>query len=256
WYITNCLPWPRSLASRWVGEEVCGGRGFGANAEWIRGVFLLRLRARVPIMLPSQAVRRGFTLVELLVGISIIGVLMSLLLPAVQSAREAGRRAQCLNNLHQLALASLQHEEKLRRFPNGGWGPLWVGDPDAGSGVGSATDVHKCGQPGGWIYNILPYIEQTQLHDLGISPPHAAAQPSARGQRGAVQVPGGSRPSRRSGQQFPVSTSGAAPPGAPAGDTGWTPPSRQPYETDPITTAGRSDYAINCGTRFQTNSSG
>jgi len=87
-----------------------------------------------------QSARRGFTLVELLVVIAIIGTLIALLLPATQAAREAARRTQCLNNLHQLALACLNHEQSLRQYPNGGWGPLWVGDPDSGTKAGSATD--------------------------------------------------------------------------------------------------------------------
>ena len=101
--------------------------------------------------------RRGFTLVELLVVIAIIGTLVALLLPAVNAAREQGRLATCKNNLHQLQLACQQHVDKLGIYPSGGWGSNWVGIADQGYGAN---------QPGGWIYQILPYLDQGALHDL------------------------------------------------------------------------------------------
>ena len=99
----------------------------------------------------------GFTLVELLVVIAIIGVLVALLLPAVQAAREAARRAQCANNLRQVALGWQLHHDAHKFFPSGGWGWIWVGDADRGYGKK---------QPGGWAYSIMPFLEQQALHDL------------------------------------------------------------------------------------------
>ena len=102
--------------------------------------------------------RRGFTLVELLVVIAIIGILIALLLPAVQAAREAARRLQCKNNLKQQALGCMTHNDALGYLPSGGWDFLSLGDPDRGFGEQ---------QPGGWMYSILPYIEHQSIYELG-----------------------------------------------------------------------------------------
>ena len=99
----------------------------------------------------------AFTLVELLVVIAIIGILVSLLLPAIQAAREAARREQCINNLKQIGLGFMNHESTHRFFPCAGWNALYLGDPLLGAGRE---------QPGGWIYQILPYIEEQAVYDL------------------------------------------------------------------------------------------
>jgi len=96
--------------------------------------------------------RRGFTLVELLVVIAIIGILVGLLLPAVQNVREAARRVTCLNNLKQLGLALLNFESSHRVFPASGWTTVGPGNPN--------------GKYVGWRPMVLPYLEQGALADL------------------------------------------------------------------------------------------
>ena len=177
----------------------------------------------------------GFTLVELLVVITIIGILIALLLPAVQAAREAARKLQCTNNLKQLALAMLSHEEVHHFFPAGGWGFKWTGDPDAKPGVD---------QPGGWSYAILPYLEQQALYDLGSDgDPNTITQPQKAGalRRDETPLTVFNCPTRRPATIYP------------------RPNTRPPYSlyyyngpSSEMTKAGGLDYAANAGVRIVT----
>src|SRR5689334_4783176 len=87
---------------------------------------------------------RGFTLVELLVVIAIIGILVALLLPAIQAAREAARRSQCVNNMKQLGVAMQNYHDVHKKLPMGSWSCCW----------------------GTWQMSILPFIEEQQLADM------------------------------------------------------------------------------------------
>lgn len=116
--------------------------------------------------------RRGFTLVELLVVIAIIGILIGMLLPAVQQVREAARRTQCLNNLKQLALAAHNFESAFQHFPTAGGqaNAFW----DTGEEFGQRFGHENLG----WMYQVLPYIEQNNMYE----------------QRGVSGYLGGARP--------------------------------------------------------------
>jgi prepilin-type N-terminal cleavage/methylation domain-containing protein/prepilin-type processing-associated H-X9-DG protein len=106
---------------------------------------------------PSFTIRRlpsAFTLVELLVVITIIGILISLLLPAVQAAREAARRMQCANNLKQLALAAHNYHAVFSTLPAGAYCP-------SAGGAAWAT-IYGCHT---WIEALLPHLEQRSVYD-------------------------------------------------------------------------------------------
>lgn len=106
-----------------------------------------------------RAYRPGFTLVELLVVIAIIGILVGLLLPAVQMAREAARRAQCLNNMKNIGLANVNFETAKKNYPG-------VQDTFGISGSGTSTT----GKIGSWVVALMPQLELQPLRDLWDTP--------------------------------------------------------------------------------------
>jgi prepilin-type N-terminal cleavage/methylation domain-containing protein len=168
----------------------------------------------------------GFTLVELLVVVTIIAILIALLLPAVQVAREAARRAECANHLKQLSLAMLVHEERQHIYPTGGWGWHFTGDPDRG---------FDRKQPGNWCFNVLPFMEQQGLHDLGSDGDavHLTSQ-QLEGARIRREQPIATFycPTRRAPLAYPASTIyGSC------------------YNSNPSTMTNRTDYAASAGVR-------
>ena len=146
--------------------------------------------------------KKGFTLVELLVVIAIIGILVGMLLPAVQQVREAARRTQCANNLRQLGIAMLNYESSFGEFP-----PGYLSEPTRDGNVPSGIFIDPNtwdAAPGwGWAAHLLPYMEQGNLRNAldfdqpiwaAVNRPAIETQvetflcPSSSGERNAMEV--------------------------------------------------------------------
>ena len=178
--------------------------------------------------------RNAFTLIELLVVIAIIGVLVGLLLPAVQQAREAARRVVCTNHLKQLGLAMMNFHDATGHFPSAGWGFTWAPHPDRGAGQE---------QPGAWTYSLLPHLEEVGLYTLGAGVGGTDELLQANKNRLETPLSVLHCPSRRSPKAFAVDHSIA-----------WY--VSQPRLCERLTTSARTDYAINGGENYRGVSAG
>ncbi|MEM8863965.1 MAG: DUF1559 domain-containing protein [Planctomycetota bacterium] len=163
----------------------------------------------------------GFTLVELLVVIAIIGILIALLLPAVQSAREAARRTQCKNQLRQIGLSCMLHVDTHGFLPGGGWGQFYPADARRGFGEK---------QPGSWCFSVLAYLEAGNLAALGKGLDGAEFQQASIAMH-STPVPTFYCPSRRAPTGRPVI---------------WGTIREQPWVAD-LDSVPKSDYAANSG---------
>ena len=189
-----------------------------------------RVRPRRP---SDRATRTAFTLIELLVVIAIIGILIALLLPAVQAARESARQLKCATNLRQLGLAAMNHEETHGHFPTGGWGWGWIGDPDRGFGKD---------QPGGWVFNVLPFIEQEDLWGLasdGDRDNHTQGQLNRANRMTKTPLTMFSCPTRRPCMLYPKPTDGT-----------YVAQNASP-NSDSDNVAARADYAASYGSQSE-----
>jgi prepilin-type N-terminal cleavage/methylation domain-containing protein/prepilin-type processing-associated H-X9-DG protein len=177
------------------------------------------------IMSPKR--RDGMTLVELLIVIAIIGLLIQLLLPAIQASRERARKTECANHLKQIGVATQLHLDTHSFFPSGGWSGHFLADPNRGYGRE---------QPGGWLFSLLEFLEESSLRAAGGD--RLEDVPLGAGLKALYQSAPSVFycPSRRPAQPYPFKQSGNA---------AWSLHVAQQVLLLPYVT--KSDYAANSG---------
>jgi prepilin-type N-terminal cleavage/methylation domain-containing protein/prepilin-type processing-associated H-X9-DG protein len=201
------------------------------RSAWVR-----QPRRRLHSAHPSgSSTAYGFTLVELLVVIAIIGILVALLLPAIQAARESARRSQCVNNMKNIGLALLNYENSNKRLPpatqflpgrNTG-PPLFLGAKSAVPGQSSGT----------WVVYIWPYIEEQALYDRfdHKSPMHLAREGTINNELIAVPLPWLICPSDTApGRDSNASSNGLFPTEEKQDGGGTNPPTGSPYGANQV----------------------
>lgn len=167
--------------------------------------------------------RAAFTLVEMLVVISIIGILVSLLLPAVQSVRESARLVQCRNHLKQIALACLNYETSFRQMPG------YAGEPQPWfSDLGQNRRQNLKLTGANWISQVLPFMEQQAVYDQIADSNVGSVEIADEQIQSAIQSPVATFycPTRRSGRDYPLDSF---------------------YQQRFGPSAARTDYALNGG---------
>lgn len=175
--------------------------------------------------MPRFASQHGFTLVELLVVIAIIGILIGLLLPAIQASRESARRLECSNHIKQFATAIHGYLDAQKHFPSGGYGTAYSPHPDRGLGDS---------QTGSFFYVLLPYLENKQLFELGkgvgFSDTTSLVLLDANKERNSMPQGIFYCPTRRAAVNYPVV--------------------RTPLLCSSMTVGSRTDYAANAGEMY------